>query len=390
MDGGYYAIKGFEFQIDKTILEILDTEDDVSLENIQDINTDSIVIQVKYKETQEYSDNKVREPVLQLIEEFKKDRLKKYKLFSYFSDKSECDETINRARLDSILTLSKGNSKEAKKINERINSIDNNDKNDFLKVFSISYSKNYQEQFSQVLNKIKYDIFIGSSDDEAIFYYSNATNYLRKIVINTTDTKLRVCSKNKLINHLTNGKKLIFDSSFRQYKGDGEYFKFVKKRHFTFSNIDDFERFFIIEAIGSENLSDIKEVVFKIKDKFYKKFKTCIKSGAPYIFLRNFDEKFLLQLKTELLADGFIFKDGHDFYNAEFFSKTLREYSTIENNICLKFINKFDNLEKIVAENLGKTKQLYQFFITDPIEVTSDIKHVKIKINNLSEIYYII
>ena len=73
MDGGYYAIKGFEFQIDKTILEILGTDKDVSLENIQDVNTDSVVIQVKYKETQEYSDNKIREPVLQLIEEFKKD-----------------------------------------------------------------------------------------------------------------------------------------------------------------------------------------------------------------------------------------------------------------------------------------------------------------------------
>ena len=70
-DGGYYAIKGFEYQIDKTILEILkgDDETTICLEQIQDINSDNYVMQVKYKETQKYTPSKIRNPVIQLMEE---------------------------------------------------------------------------------------------------------------------------------------------------------------------------------------------------------------------------------------------------------------------------------------------------------------------------------
>ena len=53
-DGGYYAIKGFDYQIDKTILEVLkqpNGDEEVAIEQIQDINTNSYVIQDKYKET---------------------------------------------------------------------------------------------------------------------------------------------------------------------------------------------------------------------------------------------------------------------------------------------------------------------------------------------------
>ena len=55
-DGGYYAIKGFLYQFDVTIQEILvNAEKDVQFEQIQDINYDDYVIQIKHKETQEYS-----------------------------------------------------------------------------------------------------------------------------------------------------------------------------------------------------------------------------------------------------------------------------------------------------------------------------------------------
>mgnify|MGYP001492866254 CR=1 FL=1 len=53
MDGGYYAIKGFEFQIDKTLEEVLNASENnlaIRLEQIQDIDSDDFVMQVKYKE----------------------------------------------------------------------------------------------------------------------------------------------------------------------------------------------------------------------------------------------------------------------------------------------------------------------------------------------------
>ena len=52
MNGGYYAIKGFEYPIDKSIHEVLSCNDlnqEVAIEQIQDLNTDSFVMQIKYK-----------------------------------------------------------------------------------------------------------------------------------------------------------------------------------------------------------------------------------------------------------------------------------------------------------------------------------------------------
>ena len=69
-DGGYYAIKGFEYQVSKTILEILESENDdleINIEQVQDIDSKDFVMQVKYKETQKFTPSKIKAPTIQLI-----------------------------------------------------------------------------------------------------------------------------------------------------------------------------------------------------------------------------------------------------------------------------------------------------------------------------------
>jgi len=76
-EGGYYAIKGFEYQIDKAILEILNSSNEktpVYVEKIQDINSTDFVMQVKYKEKKEFTPSAIKKPVIQLLEEFNKNR----------------------------------------------------------------------------------------------------------------------------------------------------------------------------------------------------------------------------------------------------------------------------------------------------------------------------
>ena len=103
MDGGYYAIKGFEYQIDKTLLDILMSSDPtelISIEHIQDIDSSSYVTQVKYKETAKLVPSAIKKPIKQLFEEFKNDPNKEYILFCYFDDLNGYDEKI---KIDLIL-----------------------------------------------------------------------------------------------------------------------------------------------------------------------------------------------------------------------------------------------------------------------------------------------
>ena len=131
-------------------------------------------------------------------------------------------------------------------------------------------------------------------------------------------------------------------------------------------------------------------MVLNIKNKFYKKRVRGIKSGAPYIYFINISKDNLKRLKTELIAENNIIKDGHDFMDADFHTKSLKVKSTIENKISIKFINNEDNLKAMLGCNLGCTKKIFQFYHTIPIEPSFDIDTVNIKINELSEIQQIL
>ncbi len=76
--------------------------------------------------------------------------------------------------------------------------------------------------------------------------------------------------------------------------------------------------------------------------------------------------------------------------DADFHTKSLKEKSTIENDISIKFINNEDNLKAMLGYDLGCTKKIYQFYHTIPIELSLDIDTVNIEISELSEIQQIL
>jgi len=389
-DGGYYAIKGVEYQIDKTIIELLNSgNDSINIEQIQDIDSDNFVIQVKYKETAKLTPSQVNIPISKLIEEFKLDPSKKYILYAYFSDLNGYEKHIkqsNQITLES-LDIFLGNRKD---------DFTKEEKEQFIENFELDLSSDFAQQFELVISKLKTENFIGNSDEEAFFYYANIANYLRKLVVNNPPDQIenRTCTKEEIFDFLKNGKDLIFSSTFRENQGEQKYFRLIKKIHFTWSNIDDYERFIIVALEGSESISEIKQVVLNIKNKFYNKSgparSRVIKSGAPYVFIRNIASEKLIQLKTELLNEGIKFKDGHDFLGAEFSLNSIKECSTIHNDLCLKLINTEENLQIIISENYGKIKEIFQFYINDPVLIDVDIKNVKIQIKNISDIISIL
>jgi hypothetical protein len=377
-DGGYYAIKGFEFQIDKTILELFKADDTtpVCLEQIQDINTNDFVMQVKYKETQKYTPVKIKEPVIQLIDEYQKFPTKKYYLYCYFNDAKEEQKTLTDTELDRIL----GNKK---------NDFTEDLKEGFVTKFELHFSEEFQQQFEQAVEAIK-RIASCSNFDEALVYYGSIANHLRRIVANNLDIKNRTCTKSEILAIITGNRKTVFDSAYRIYKGKQQYISEIKRRYFTYRNIDNWGRFFIIELSGSEDVSAIKTTVHNIKKKFYKKLVRKIKSGAPYIYLINISKENLKRLKTELIVENNIIKDGYDFMDADFHTKSLKVKSTIENEISIKFINNEDNLKAMLCCNLGCAKKIYQFYHTTPIELSFDIDTVNVEITELSEIQQIL
>ena len=377
-DGGYYAIKGFVYQIDKTILEILaNPNSEISFEQNQDIDFDDEVIQVKYKEKAKYCPSSIKEPITKLLELFQQDKNKKYHLYAYFSDQNEGVKILSLDELNKILGE---------------NNFNDSLKNSFLSSFYFNFSKKFNEHFKDVIEKIKTE-FSCSSDEDALFYHGMILDHLlKKITSNdTTNIQNRKSSKFELENILNNKKNCIFHSAYRDFLNDKKYFKLIKEKYFTWTNVDDFERFIWIELRGNETLEQIKTTILAIKNKFYSTTnRKIIKSGAPFIYFSNITPENLQVTKQALNEEGHLLKDGHDFLNAIFSSKFLKEPSTEENGICLKFLNTEENFLEMIGANFGKTKEIYQFFINTPLKIESNDKNIKIQIRNLSDISSII
>jgi len=142
-NGAYYAIKGFLYQFDKTLIEILQNQDKtIGIEKRQDIDIQNYVIQVKHKETQNYLPSKIKKAVIQLLELFKKDKTQKFCLYCFFKDKSPSIHKFDLTELDNVL----GDKKE-----DYISYL----KEEFISSFEISFSNNFEEQFEILIDLIK-------------------------------------------------------------------------------------------------------------------------------------------------------------------------------------------------------------------------------------------
>ncbi|WP_343732483.1 hypothetical protein [Duganella sp.] len=309
-DGGYYAIKGFDFQIDRTIIEIFSGNDEfkrVTIEHIQDLNTDDVVVQVKYKEAADFSNVKIREPVAKLIDSFATDIIdRKYILYCYFKDKKPSKETFSKAKLDKILEIAAAadSSDAHKKLAEKISSIKNKTRAAFAKKFVLQFAEDYDSQFSEVIRLIGAQDFC-KSRDEAIFYYGYIADYLRKIVISNTDRTNRTSTRHELVQSIKNGKRKIFHTSFAEFEERSKFIKFITPHVIE---LHPYQNNVII--IGSGFIGSAQELglcIGKLIDKYFHKATFDIK--PPTIFV---EDRLRIDLKKYISGIGIDFKDGYE------------------------------------------------------------------------------
>jgi hypothetical protein len=81
--------------------------------------------------------------------------------------------------------------------------ISQTEKENFINNFKLIFAPSFQNQFIDIINKLKNERFI-SNDDEAIFYYSNIENFLKNLVINNIRPNDRICTKKQIFDKLNN------------------------------------------------------------------------------------------------------------------------------------------------------------------------------------------
>ncbi|MBC2455647.1 hypothetical protein [Clostridium beijerinckii] len=379
-DGGYYAIKGFLYQFDKTIIDILDNPDkQIFVEHIQDINYDDYVIQIKHKETAKFVYSKVKEPIIQLLRIFKSDNNKKLILYCYFSDRNPEEYKISSVQeLNNMLKYREEDKN--KKINLEFSE---ELKGKFIKSFTINFSEDYEGQFLLVIKKIKTGFGL-QDDNEALLYHSLIRGKLLSLALKE-NPKERGISKSDLDKFMKTTKDNIFYLSYKYYLGRDKYIKFVKSKYFTFKspNINCFERLFILDCYDYENLTTLHKIINNISKKYFKTGK----SPAPYICLKGIKKDILNEVKIQLLDDNVIFNDGTCFDGDRFRVEKIAENASDVNKVVIKLI-KEEELGKLIEK--VTIKEYYHLFLSSPMSFSTDYKQSKVQVENCEDILEII
>lgn len=375
-DGGYYAIKGFLYQFDKTILEIFNNPNEqVFVEHIQDINYGDYVIQVKHKESANYTYSKIKAPIIQLLEIYKNDNNKKLCLYCHFKDKGpEQYKIVNVEELDNIIKY------RDKEKDESINQKFSNElKAEFIRNFTINFSEDYEGQFLTVIDKIK-EKFGLSQGNEALLYHSLIRAKLLNLALKE-EPQDRSVNESELCTYIKTTKDYVFYSSYRYYLDRDKYIKFIKAKYFTCTsaNMNCFERLFIVDCYDYENLTVLHKLISNISKKYFK----LGKSPAPYICLRGANRDTLNELKRELLDDNVIFDDGTCFDGDRFRIEKIIENSDKKNNIVVKLIDEA-KLEDLIG--MITIKEYYHLFLNSPMSFSTSYQQAKVQIENCEEI----
>jgi len=371
-EGGSNAIKGFLFQFDRTILEILDNPKGViRVEQREDIERDNYYIQVKNRESSKYYPSSIRRATIQLLNLFIEDEKRDFSLYCHFKDKKP---VAWRASFDDIKEiLGKSHSEYTK---EKIEA--------FSSHLVVQFSDDYNSEFNMVIKRLK-DSFSLTTKQLAIMYHAVIRSYLLDIAVK--DSSERETCFDQVRSVVENVRSRVTMDGYQYLLGAEKYEKSVRKKYFVHSrvNIDNFERLFIVECDDTMKATDIMQIIMSISYNYFIKDK----SPQPYILFRNLDYNVLTKIKRGLVDKEFLFNDGTWFDGDKIRTDKLFSNSTDESYGKIKFLPN----EKLLTGQkiLSYFDEIYEFYIRDSLAVM-DFKgrHIEVPVRDSQQILKIL
>jgi len=334
-DGGYYAIKGFVFQFDKSLLEILaEPQNEVEIEHVQDIESEMYYMQIKHKESQDYAHSKIRSAVIQLLKLSKSDLSKKFILYCYFKNKNTKRIYLNLKELNEIL-------------GKEQNSFSTAEKKAFTVAFTLEFADNFEKQFRQTIKTIKKSFKLKTFEEATMYHALFRASLLELALKKRGERKISF----SILEELSKcSEKIVFEIAYSKYLTNVKYLTYLKKQYFTHKkpNIKDSERLFVVDIDESIHDPDIIQIITNISSRYYIQDV----SAAPYICLTGLDRERYIKLKRKLWNKGLHFADGTHFAEDGFRTESCTEklHKKPNNTIKYKLLNTL-NLEALLTKH---------------------------------------
>ena len=373
------TIKGYFYQFDKTILELLNAVSanaSVVVEGIEDIDlTDSaedVLIQCKYYEETAFTPSVIKDAVIAMLKHFAAagcptTQTLKYRIFgNYKSGQSSLPALLTLDFLKkSLLTFKKEEvTHEVHKdllLNDKQLSL-------FLRLLDINVNApTYDKQQADIKKAMTSAIPGCLLDDAEAFFYPRAINAIQNLAVNKKESQ-RTITKADFIAEI-NKKEIVFSQWLLAKFGDAYYAKSLKRQHIRFvgTGIQMKHRVFSIEFSGTVDLPRTIMMLKTTANYFSNKV-----SGTrpphewfcPFVLLRGISDQDLISLKAMLYHDQVCFEDGHPFLGADFDPEQMHILPTKERRLSLKFI---PSVEKLASCFNGGEIEVFDLYQSAPI-----------------------
>ena len=394
------TIKGYFYQFDKSILEILEQSNEtdmVTIEGIEDIDIENSdernFIQCKYYEKTDFDNSIIRKPIQLMFRHYlenrtePKDKNFTYRLYGYYNKGHEklLELTTENLKIY-FLDFSKygvidesGNSnyqiknKKGEVIFEE--TVEDDDIEDFKNHLFIDIkADSYENQIEKIKSKIQNDLSDYSEEDIELIYF-NALKIIKDLACEHNIEKRQI-SKKEFWDRIKT-KNYYFERWMSELLEWKNYKKIIHKKYFTrVSNLSPAHRFFLLDCQG-ESVNNAKNVISEIS----RKYSRLTHQFSPYVYLYNtLNVDFVTELKEKLYEDGCFFKDGFPFKNSKFRFQEMLIKPDKFNGISVRILEHPINLS-IVLQKLVEVERVDQLPIN--LYIFNKSNQLNLEIGNL-------
>ncbi len=399
------SIRGYMYQLDATLLEILKAgmDDEVIIEGIEDFDRyskDAIIYsQVKYYAGQNLTDSVLRDPLYKLFTHFNglnssQRNGRKYVLYGHFAKVNISIDQLSVDRFKSIMTFNKTITNGGKKTKTTHSLLDDHSVSDetiqeFCISFEIIISEDYDKQRASVIESVRKAHGVSLLEAEG-FYYPRAFDFIVSLAVNSDHLKRKTTRRN--IQENLKGCQAIHQQWMLREKSATDYGRHIRELYFQSTNSAGIARFFVIEINKPSDsliiLDQLNEIAKKWSSAEVKRTQNSDRH-APFVMLRGATPELLSEVKNSLYESGIDFVDGYPYLGSPFRCEHLNTPQTSERKISLRFIDNIEHLEEAFRKVGRKRCNIYDFFLERPLDapwIQSNGRTFSIPIEDISTI----
>ena len=300
------AIRGYKYQFDKTIIELVEADDKsiITIEGIEDYDRTSCEVcesvQVKYLHAQSFSLAIIREAIHLMLANSTQNLNRWYRLYIHCGDLTKFVPKLDLDALKECLTKRSTGQPPI----EFFKRYTVDQLTDFCTRLSLEAGLSYEDQREQAINALMRE-FRCSAEDCYDLFLPASRDVVSEIAIKSSISD-RSLTKRNFLSHI-NRRHQMYTRWHAQHVGEVRFVAAMKRRVRAANAVDGTKQRVVIINQSSLATEDALSLAIRLNDSYSKK---ALKNTNPWTLIVDASEAEVAAFKCKLLSAGLEINDG--------------------------------------------------------------------------------